>query len=642
MLRLRALPLMVCAALCGAGCASPPPPPPARFGTAEALDKALLERTFATDASANAARDAGAFRAWSRQKVRIKRFRSMIDVRPLGELETVQIFTVPQGSLDERVAVPEGVVAYPRDPAAVDAALKRLGIKRGELRAIEPRKKIVFYKGPRATLAYRLSKETREAELVLFFFGLKVEDIYPKAIRWKLVKRRVDRAVKTGAGLAQLGKELALIQALPFEEDRRELMKAFAGMVTDIDKRRRELEAAWPKADLVERCELMRRLLDLGRASVDLASGAELATLVEARQSELCGQLEARIATATKASHRFTAAGWTSVLATFRAGEKSAARQAWATLAGECVPVVDGLTPFSVTKLYGAESLLGRGCGLKALGLAADSHSDWRRLAGSTTRLVASPTTDDLEMSVRVQKRPHSYTIPNPAFAVWSQRMSAAQAELSRAKSAYDATKDYDRVVKKKTTYMNRDGSNKRESVITKTVRNEAMYNAHRQAAADISVAEQVIAKLARLRPPERLRRQTTIVENQQVWSGAVRRRVSGKLDGGSLVVSQTVPAPSYKVRTEGFQGSDRASENRPAMNNWTTKAALIKDAEATFSQTLGADLQPKLQAALERRVAAKLSADSEDAAWAAFAFGLPAKPESHAALKRALGLETR
>lgn len=605
-------------------------------------------RPYSQTETLNESKGAGLLSSWSSRRVALKkRNYQCLSIVPKGDYSKLELYCEAFGSVGDRKLDAKALVATPG--AGVEAELMASGLKRTELFLIEPKSRVVVYKtqgADRVYLGYRRSGE--RAELVAVArtsAGVPVDPLFPGSVRWSSIQKRVARAIKTGATLDQVREEVAFASAVPFADDRKESMKAFQSFSKEIEKRAKALKTAWPKAALAERCDLSRRATALGQAARDL-SRDDIQAMASGFRKELLGQLKTKIESCQRAQMKFSEAAW--VLARHSvdsSAENKAALTQLESLQTEMVPALSGSVPSSVNELYGNRRIFGERALMPVLGVRLVSSDSFARRCKSPAKLERGAMKDSLKSQVKTVVVPHNYTVPNPAHAVWQAKVNEAQRRLSQAKSTRDATANYDKVVKDKTTYMNRDGSNKRVSEINRIVRNEAMYQSHLQAKAEISAMQQVLSRLAAVEPPRRLKRSTTYVVEHQLWTGQSSRAVRCALDGRPIVIAQSSQAPATRLKTKGFQGSDLAHENVPATNSWTTRESLVKTAQGAFDEALGAKLKPHLQACLKSRLerwiaSKKSSAQAEERFWAHIFLGLPVSKEDSKRSAQALNME--
>jgi hypothetical protein len=638
------------------GCASSSTPGP--LATADLLDWQRLE-AWADPAGVEAAQQSGvAARAVLEPITIAGRDLRRVVAEGLRGGEVRELTLVCERSLGqaERALRPWALVAAPHDGATMAAALDAAGASRGDLHSVIPERRLTAWRTALPGV-YRLYERAPGADGQAVLVGVArapddraLDDLLPGARRWTAIARRVERAVATGAKLEQLREEVACVEAVPFEEERARVRPIFDVFTRELEQRRAAIEAAWPGADLAVRCKLAREAID-GAAAAQVLDDGRHRALAERLTAEVRAQLLEAADVAERERRDFASAGWRLAAATF-AGAESAAVAARGqdllrarvlallpALDGPANPGLDGL--WTDPPLGLRDALLGR------YGLAPSGRAAHR--AASTTpaaRLEVGRLQGDLKAHTEDRTVVHDYTRPNPEWARWNDAVNEVARQLDAAVATAAATENY---TTNETYYEHvhtTDGRFVRTDKKTRLVTNEAKRAAHYQAKAAAEDAQIRLQRLAPLEPPKRLPAQTTYVEHWQVWTGEVGRPVTLTLDGQRAPLPQRQPAPSHRVRTAGFQGSDLREENVPPEDGWTTTEAIAADALRMFDGALPDLVRPLVVEALARRVAkdvegrvAARPGRDDELAWAHLFFGLPLAADDRARRVGALGV---
>ncbi|MCA8922829.1 MAG: hypothetical protein KDD82_13530, partial [Planctomycetes bacterium] len=335
------------------------------------------------------------------------------------------------------------------------------------------------------------------------------------------------------------------------------------------------------------------------------------------------------------------------------------ARAALAPRVLSLVPALEGPANPSLDALY-AGTALGLPSLLARVGAApVDRRAFLAAATAPPARLSVGPLQETLSAREERSQRVHAYTRPNPQHSRWLAAVQEVESRLAGAQAGVKANENYmrnesyyDKVLDGYTERRDRiNGENvivrePRYKTVTKTrlVHDSAMEQRYRQAQAAAEALSARLRELHAQEPPARLPAEAVIEEQRQVWSGEAQRTLSLSVDGASLSEAQRFPAPAYRVRSAGFQGSDLPEENLPAEDSWTTREALLTQAREQFAAELGDALRPHLLRALEARLAEHLAAlgagADEERRWARVLLGLPLDAAEASPLRAALALD--
>jgi len=527
----------------------------------------------------------------------------------------------------EATLYPEAAVISLK-PGAL-AQLRSQGIDRGELFIVFPKlSKGSIYKTPKpgAYLLYVQSDQGKAelAALIRTKPGFRVDDLLVGGMRWSAVQKRLRRAVKRGASLVQVRDEVACLKTIPFEADRKKAMSSYKVFFTELDKRLVAITSAWPKGNLSERCVLARQAQSNAQAARKNDPGGRFAALAARTKRDVCAQLDREIARTAKAGLNFTAAGL--LLArrsfdedfNFKAGNEANAGsiagprlRAIQTLLGPrlsaIVPALSGARSGSVEALYRRDPFAMRGL-VAQLGLAAGSMDAWAgQSKGALGKLSLEPMSESFSSHIEVKTIVKHFTRPNPALKVWRARLNSAIEEHNRAVAVMSANRNYKskRIVRYRREFVRETSAGRLyKKIPVYAPDNSAMRSRYFAAKQRASDWESRIEQIRAAKPPDRIPTQATYIEKWQVWTGAARRPVKLSLEDRKLKFIQKSPAPPYRIVTDGFHGSDLASENYPKpTKNWTTKRRVVADARDFFAAKLGATIRPALVAAFEGRL---------------------------------------
>lgn len=640
------------------GCAASPPGP---LATSDLLDWPRLEAWADPERVAVAQAEGAAARAAIEPLTLGEReLRRVVAVGLRGgEVRDLTLVCERAVGQSDRALRPWALTAAPHDGPAMAVALDAAGATRGELLSIAPERRLTVWRTALPGV-YRLYERGPGDQALLTGVARApddraLDDLLPGTRRWAAVARRVERAVATGAKLEQLREEVACVEAIPFEDERVRARPIFEVFARELEQRRAAVEAAWPAADLVERCRLAREAEDCALAARVLDDGRHRA-LADRLRAAVRSELEVAAEQARGAGQLAAAAGWLFAAATFAGPDAAAgagrARALAAPLVRALLPALDG--PALRARRPGLDALyapppLGLGDGLLVrLGLApAGREAHVAAAAAPVARLEVGPLRGDLRQRAEEHTLEHRFTRPNPAWAEWRAAMDQAEAQLQAAAASAAATANYTRVESYYVHFHGTDGTFIRTEKRDRVVTDEAMRAAHQQACAARDEAQARRQRLAPLEPPRRLPARTTYVERWQVWSGHLEREVTLELDGRRLALPQRQPAPSHRVRTAGSQASDLPDENIPASDGWTTAEAIAADAERSFEAALPDLARPALVEAMARRleadVARRVAAGpgrQDELAWCRLLLGLPVAAPERARRLTALGPE--